>query len=104
MTEPDTAPIDQQNKTRLDRQTGTVKFFDMLKRFGVIIPEQGGEGVFIHIHDLMITGLTKLKEGQRVAYDTEENILGRGLKAVNVSIEAPIFDFSKILDHAQESA
>lgn len=48
---------------------GTVKWFNPLKGYGFIQPEQGGSDAFVHISALERAGLTTLTEGQRVSYD-----------------------------------
>ena len=61
---------------------GTVKFFNVKKRFGFITGEDGVD-YFVHI-----TGLkpgTRLFEGDEVTFDVEEG--EKGKKAVNVEKE-----------------
>lgn len=55
--------------------TGTVKWFNPMKGFGFIQPDQGGPDAFVHISALERAGLTTLNEGARVSYDlvTEKN-------------------------------
>lgn len=60
-------------------KTGTVKFFNESKGFGFIVPDGGGEDVFVHISAL--NGLT-LRENDKVTYEVEQG--KRGLNAVNV--------------------
>jgi CspA family cold shock protein len=51
---------------------GTVKWFDgKSKGYGFIQPDSGGRDVFCHISAVEKSGLTDLREGQRVEYDTE---------------------------------
>jgi CspA family cold shock protein len=49
--------------------TGTVKFFDSVKGFGFITPENGDKDVFVHISAVDRAGLGTLREGQIVNYD-----------------------------------
>jgi len=49
--------------------TGTVKWFNPMKGFGFIQPDQGGADAFVHISALERAGLTTLNEGARVTYD-----------------------------------
>jgi len=48
---------------------GTVKWFNPMKGFGFIQPEQGGPDAFVHISALERAGLTTLNEGAKVSYD-----------------------------------
>lgn len=64
--------------------TGIVKWFNPTKGFGFIQPEQDGKDVFVHISALERSGLTTLKEGQRVSYELETN-KGR-TSAVNLKV------------------
>jgi CspA family cold shock protein len=49
--------------------SGVVKWFNPMKGFGFIQPDQGGADAFVHISALERAGLTTLNEGQRVTYD-----------------------------------
>ncbi len=49
--------------------SGTVKWFNPMKGFGFIQPDQGGADAFVHISALEKAGLTTLNEGARVTYD-----------------------------------
>ncbi len=48
---------------------GIVKWFNPMKGFGFIQPEQGGPDVFVHISAVERAGLNTLKEGARVSYE-----------------------------------
>lgn len=48
---------------------GIVKWFNPMKGFGFIQPEQGGPDAFVHISALERAGLSTLNEGARVSYD-----------------------------------
>ena len=48
---------------------GTVKFFDVRKGFGFIVPDAGGKDVFVHITAVQAAGLQGLNEGQKVSYE-----------------------------------
>jgi CspA family cold shock protein len=52
---------------------GTVKWFNAQKGYGFIQPESGGKDVFVHISAVERAGLSTLKEGQKIAYDTERD-------------------------------
>jgi CspA family cold shock protein len=63
--------------------TGTVKFFNENKGFGFISPEGGGADSFVHISDVERSGMSTLREGQRVTYDVEDDQRGKQ-KACNL--------------------
>jgi CspA family cold shock protein len=52
---------------------GTVKFFSQQKGFGFIQPDDGSKDVFVHISALERAGLSGLNEGQKVAFDTQQD-------------------------------
>jgi CspA family cold shock protein len=54
--------------------SGTVKFYDGEKRFGMITPD-GGDDVFVHATALRRAGIFKLEEGQQVDYETQQDWL-----------------------------
>lgn len=64
--------------------TGTVKFFNADKGFGFITPDEGGNDVFVHITAVKDSGLSDLRDGQRVSFETEPDKRGKGPKAVNL--------------------
>ena len=53
--------------------TGTVKFYNDMKGFGFIQPDDGGKDVFVHATALERAGLRGLSEGQKVSFDTAED-------------------------------
>ena len=56
---------------------GVVKFFNIVKGFGFIAPEDGGTDVFVHVSAVEEAGWPGLSEGQRVAYELERDGRGR---------------------------
>jgi len=48
---------------------GTVKFFNSIKGFGFISPEDGAKDVFVHISAVERAGMGTLSEGQRISFD-----------------------------------
>lgn len=62
--------------------TGTVKWFNDAKGFGFIVPEEGGEDVFVHHSNIQGTGFKTLAEGQSVSFEMEQG--QKGWSATNV--------------------
>jgi len=49
--------------------TGTVKWFNTIKGFGFIQPDNGGADVFVHISAVERAGMQSLSEGQKVQFE-----------------------------------
>ncbi|MBE6458881.1 MAG: cold-shock protein [Alphaproteobacteria bacterium] len=64
---------------------GTVKWFNIQKGYGFIIPEAGERDIFVHISQLEKLGLQTLKEGQKISYEIYADRNGRAA-AGNLSI------------------
>ena len=47
---------------------GTVKWFNNVKGYGFIAPEEG-EDLFVHYSEIQIEGYRTLKNGQRVSFE-----------------------------------
>ena len=52
---------------------GTVKFYNDMKGFGFIQPNDGSKDVFVHATALERAGMRGLVEGQKIAFDTAED-------------------------------
>ncbi|MFQ5974427.1 MAG: cold-shock protein [Alphaproteobacteria bacterium] len=63
-------------------KTGTVKFFNTVKGFGFITPDDGSKDVFVHVSAVERSELGYLNEGQKVSFDIQRD--PRGPKAVNL--------------------
>lgn len=64
--------------------TGTVKWFNGTKGYGFIQPEAGGADVFVHISAVERAGLSGLNEGQKVAYEIQNDPKRGKSSAVNL--------------------
>jgi CspA family cold shock protein len=51
--------------------TGTVKWFNPVKGYGFIEPEDGSKDAFVHVSAVERAGLTSLNEGQKVSFDLQ---------------------------------
>ncbi|MEI7668904.1 MAG: cold-shock protein [Pseudomonadota bacterium] len=49
--------------------TGVVKWFNTIKGFGFIQPDDGSKDIFVHISAVHKSGLKTLNEGQRISFD-----------------------------------
>jgi CspA family cold shock protein len=53
--------------------TGIVKWFNPVKGYGFIQPDNGGKDIFVHISAVEKAGLSSLNEGAKVSYEEKEN-------------------------------
>ena len=64
---------------------GTVKWFNAEKGYGFIANDEGGDDVFVHYSAIVAEGYKRLKEGQRVSFETDADPKNADkLRAVNV--------------------
>ena len=66
--------------------TGTVKFFNAQKGYGFIVQDAGGPDVFVHISAVERAGLSTLKEGQKISFDTERDQRSGKEAATNLKV------------------
>ena len=62
---------------------GTVKWFSQEKGYGFIVPDDGGEELFVHYTEIEGSGFRGLAEGERVSYEVGQG--RKGPQAQNVS-------------------
>jgi CspA family cold shock protein len=65
--------------------TGTVKWFNPVKGFGFIVPDDGSSDAFVHISAVERAGLSTLNEGQKVEFELAPGRNGR-MAAANLQI------------------
>lgn len=65
--------------------TGTVKWFNPVKGYGFISPDDGGKDAFVHISAVEKAGLAGLDEGQKVEFELVPGQNGKS-SAENLSI------------------
>jgi arsenate reductase (glutaredoxin) len=76
-------------------QQGTVKFFNTTKGFGFITPDVGGKDVFVPTLSVVSSGVSSLKTGQRVSFETSPD--AKGPKAVNLVVLADVRPQPKVV-------
>jgi len=66
-------------------KVGTVKWFDVKKGFGFIVPDDGTDDVFVHQSAVHAEGFRSLAEGEPVEFSTIEDSSNGKIKADNVT-------------------
>ena len=56
--------------------TGTVKWFNDVKGYGFIAPDDGSKDVFVHFSAIAGEGFKKLAEGARVEFEVRQGTKG----------------------------
>ena len=63
---------------------GTGKFFNNDRGYGFITNEEGGKDAFVHISAVERSGMTSLREGQKLSYELETGRDGK-ISATNLT-------------------
>ena len=66
---------------------GTVKWFNNSKGYGFIIPEQGGQDLFVHYSSINMEGYKTLKAGQPVEYDVIDGPKGQHATNIKFTVD-----------------
>ena len=56
---------------------GTVKWFNPIKGYGFIKPDNGGQDVFVHVSAVERAGYSGLAEGAKVSYELVTTRFGK---------------------------
>jgi len=63
---------------------GTVKFFNASRGYGFIVPDSGGEELFVHFSNIDTEGFKTLDERARVSYEVVDGKKGAEARTVRV--------------------
>jgi cold shock CspA family protein len=78
------ALVAQEVPTELER-FGTVKWYNVVKGFGFITPDGGGEDLFMHRSTLEQAGMTEISDGARVRITVSEGQKGPTVSAIELA-------------------
>jgi cold shock protein len=67
-------------KQKMDKNQGTVKFFNSEKGFGFIKHDNSDQETFVHVSGL----INEIKEGDKVEFEMQNG--KKGMNAVNVTV------------------
>ena len=64
--------------------SGTVKWYNDIKGYGFIQPDDGGKDVFVHATAVERAGMRGLRDGQKVSYELQTDQRTGKTSAVNL--------------------
>ena len=70
-------------KRRLQRETGTIKWFDPSKGYGFLVRDKGGD-LFVHLRAIKPEDRRKVRENSRVKFSFEDS--EKGPEATRITI------------------
>ena len=53
--------------------TGKLKWYNAAKGFGFIVPDEGGNDVFVHVSAFKEANITKVDQGQAMEYEVADH-------------------------------
>ena len=68
--------------------TGTVKWYNPIKGYGFIAPDDGGKDVFVHASAVEVSELSSLNEGQKIGFEVERDTRSGKESAGRLTAEA----------------
>jgi CspA family cold shock protein len=75
---------DTSRKYDMTTETGTVKWFNEVKGFGFIAPDNGGKDLFAHFKEIQGGGFKTLQENQRVEFEVTQGQKGPQASKIRV--------------------
>lgn len=83
------------------RHGGRVKWFNAEKGYGFILPDDGGDDVFVHIRAVTDSGLVSIHEGESLTYSLHEH-RGR-ISAVDLMLTKNLKSTARTVDGRDQS-
>src|SRR6185312_13437817 len=69
--------------------TGTIKFFNAVKGFGFVTPDDGGADLFLPAAAVTAAGATAIRPGQRITFEQAPDTKGPKVVSLTLVGEAP---------------